>query len=564
MNQALRYYGWYRNRRSAATPSDVTTISFTNTTSPLHKVARSGREHVGTITPPTGYSVTSWSIINHRTRLVVATAATDTVTHTFIFASMADCNTYDLQVEVGDGISTFSRIFPGEFTCLPAVPTVFDVTWNTSGDKGMGWIDRAGQAILATGDMTSRLNPYWLKSDDPTRPVHVVLKDLSIITSSVGCFHLTAMKNVIFDGCTKEEVQYGAVLGRSGAGTAQQFQLLGAEPNDNTKTSANVTICGIEANGGNIADSTGNTAFRILNNRDAANHEGTFTFNNLTMFNLYGHDSWEEVFYLGQSEDSLDVNSRGYPYYTNALYYRFRGENGGNEVFQCGLNRNFDVFGCDFRNGGIRNQNQHENLIQWSDGNLNGAFYMNYLEQGTHNLIAYFTGRTGGDSEFFSNVMYTLGKDADGGGNLWGRLDNHDTDLEHNYIFRHNTIIYSVGTAFTNFAPSTPTTLWNKFNATANLIVGENTTDYEDGGGFTAANGHIFEFNNAKFLTADIGNVLFVDSANKDYHLSSLTSPAFGVYSATPMASPFGNYDYEGYGYESDVAGAHSGYELML
>lgn len=542
----------------AAEPTEtVTSISFTNP-SPLHKVWRSGIERTGTITPPTGYTVSAWAIKNHKTQADVATGSGTSVTHTFTFVSMENCNTYDLLVTVTNGSDSYSKMFPGEFTCLPQVPSSYDITWNTSGDKGMGWTNRAGTKILATGTFTSRLNPYWLKSDDPTNPVHVVLKDLLITTANTGCFHLTAMKNVIFDGCTEEDVQYGCILRRSGAGTSQQFQLLGAEPNDNTKTSENVYVCGIEADGGYINNSTGNTAFRILNNRDAANHELTFSFDNLVMFNLYGHDSWEEVYYLGQSDDTLS-SGRGYPYYTNSMYYRLRGEDGGNEVFQFGLNRDFEVFCCDFRRGGLRNQSLHENLVQWSNGNVNGAFYMNYLEQESHNLLSFFTGRTGGDNEFFSNIMYSTGKDSDGAGNVWGRVDLHDSDPSLKYTFRHNTIIVSNGYGFTLYEAYA--TDWDKFNSTANIVVASNTSDYENGSGVDPT--HVV-FDNYKLLVANIANAMFVDSDNLDFNLASLSSPAFDTWTATTMDSPFADYDYEGYAYEDDVAGADSGVELMF
>lgn len=543
-------------------PSDTYTIEFQNP-SYNHKIWRSGIERTGNIVPPTGYTAT-WQILNHQTRAVVTSGSGNTVTYTFTFVTMAACNVYDLLVTVTNGSNTFKRLFPGEFTCLPQVPASYSITWNTSGDKAMGWTNRAGTKILATGSLT-RLNPYWLKSDDPTNPVHVVLKNLDIQTSTnIISFGMTAFKNVIIDGCTEEDVQYGAVIQKLTGSASQMVQLLGAEPNDNTKTSANVIICGIDCNGNwneTGVVGAGITAFRILNNRDAVNNEATFTFDRLTIFNCRGRNTYEETWYVGQSQDTPSGGLK-YPYYTNALFFNLIGENSGNEVFQFGLCRNTNVFKCTFKNGGLRNQNLHEGLVQWSNGNRDCYFFMNYLEQGTHNLLQFFSGTTGGNNEFHSNVMYTLGKDADGGGNIWGRSDAHESLASIYYSFYQNTIVWTAGvSAFTLYENTTP---WNKFYSADNIIVGATTTpDYEQGNVVNAAN---TLFNNYKVLTANIGTIGFVDAPNKDYHLSSLSSPAFGAKTTINRNSPFANYDYEGVEFvvSTPVRGAYSGYELMV
>src|SRR5690606_22583414 len=94
--------------------------------------------------------------------------------------------------------------------------------------------------------------------------------------------------------------------------------------------SQNVIICGVEGDGGNVSGA-GNTAFRIEVSRGADNNEDTYQFNNLMMFNCYAHDCYEETIYLGHTNDALS-GGLGYPYFTNALYYRVKGENAGNEV----------------------------------------------------------------------------------------------------------------------------------------------------------------------------------------------------------------------------------------
>jgi hypothetical protein len=469
---------------------------------------------------------------------------------------MANCNTYDLLVTVTNGINTFYRMFPAEFTCLPPIPSTFDAVWSVSGSHDMGWTDRPGYAIRITGNITGFLNTWWLRSSDPTDPVHIYLDNVTIDSTTVQNFRITAFSNVIIDGCGDEDIQYGMTLNKLTGANQQLFTFEAAEANDATKRSSNVIICGIEADGNDIAGA-GITAFRFINGRDSTNNESTYQIDNIVHFNCYGHNTYEEAYYYGQSNDALS-GGYGYPYYTNCMYYRLRGENAGNEVFQFGLNRDFDVFSCVFKNGGTRNQNFHENLVQWSNGNQNGAFYMNYLEQGTHNLLAGGIGRTGGNNEFFSNIMYSLGKDSDGAGNIWCQCDQSDLFTDVNFSFFHNTIQYAVGTAFTLYEAYT--TNWNKFNAVENLIVGENTTNYENAAFVDPT--HVV-FSNYQLLTANIGTAGFVDYANKDYHLSSLSSPAFGSSTSITKVHPLSEYDYEGYEYVSAVRGAYSGVELI-
>lgn len=528
------------------------TIEFDNP-SYTHKVWRSGVENTGTITPPTGYTAT-WQILNHKTRSVVDSGSGTSVVSTLTFVSMANCNTYDLLVTVTNGSNTFRRLFPAEFTCLPVAPVSFDETWSSAGGHGMGWTDRAGYAIRVTGTISGQVNHWWLKSDDPTDPVHVVLDDCDI-TSSTWCFTATASKNVIYDGCTDEAIQYG--LRVVGTTNNQMIQSTFCEPNNATYRGGWTYWCGISATGD--TPSTGVVGFRFIPPNDASNNSTNYSNDGLLMFNCKSQDSWEEGFYIGATNDTL-TSGRTYSRINEALFYNIVSDGSGNEAFQMGSVDNWEVFKCHFSNSGTRNQNLHENCFQFAHCDT-GYFYMNFIDQGTHNSIAFFQGRTGTNAEFHSNIIYTLGKDGDGAGNIWGRTDNHDTETEIYFSFYKNTIIWTAGAAA--FTLYENTDIWNKFWATENIVVGATTTDWENGNGFTTS--HV-EMENLKKTTANIGDVLFVDEGSKDYHLSSLASPAFAsatTYTPTKN-SPFKDYDYEGAEWVDDVYGCYSGYELMV
>lgn len=537
------------NRSSSVfeTITEDSLILFANPTN--QKIWRSGVEYTGIISAPSSHQ---WAITDHCTQDTLATGTSNNVTHTFTFSSMNDCNVYDLCV-TADGLV---RVFPFEFTCLPQKPVSYNETWSASGQHDMGWTNRPGYKIRITGEFTGFINAWWLRSDDPTQPIHIVLDNITVNSGNAQNFRATAFKNVIIDGCTDDDVAYGMTLNKTGSAAQQLFVLEAAEANDASKRTSNVIICGIDANGNDIVGS-GITAFRFINGRDATNNESTYQIDNIKHFNCRGRNTYEEAYYYGQSNDALS-GGLGYPYFTDCLYYRLIGENAGNEVMQFGLNRNFEMALCTFKNGGTRNQNFHENLVQWSNGNQNGAFYMNYLEQGTHNLLAGGIGRTGGNNEFFSNVMYSAGKDADGAGNLWFQCDQSDLFADVNWSIFHNTIHYAQGTAFTLYEAYT--TNWNKFNAVENLIVGENTTDYENASAVDPT--HVV-FSNYKVLTANISTVGFVDYLNKDYHLNSLSSPAFGASTSITKTHWMSDYDFDGYKYSTPIRGAFSGVELM-
>lgn len=526
------------------------TIEFANP-SYTHKVWRSGVEMTGTITPPTGYSAT-WQIINHKTRAVVDSGSGTSVTSTLTFVSMENCNTYDLLVTVTNGVKTFRRIFPGEFTCLPQVPVSFDETWSSSAGHNMAWTNRPGYAIRVTGNITGRLNHWWLKSDDPTNPVHVILDDCDI-TSSTWCFTATASKNVIYDGCTDESIQYG--LRAVGTTNNQIIQSTFCEPSDSTHRGGWTYWCGISATGD--TPGTGVAGFRFIPPNDAVNNDTTFTCPGVLLFNTKAQNTWEEGYYIGATNDTL-TSGRTYSRINEALFYNIISDGAGNEGFQFGSVDNWEFFNSTLSNSGTRNQNLHENLFQFAHC-TNGLCYMNHFEQGTHNTIAFFQGRTGTDAEFHSNTIYTAGKDGDGAGNIWGRTDNHDTETEIYFSFYNNTIVWTAGaSAFTIYEN---TDIWNKFWAVSNIVVGATTTDWEDGDGVTSS--HV-EMENLKKTTANIGDILFVNTGSKNYHLASLSSPAFAsatTYTPT-KTSPFKDYDKEGVEYWTDVYGAFSGYEL--
>lgn len=526
----------------------VFTISFSNPQDTVCKVWRSGVEYTGTINTKTGQTVTKWSIIEHLSRDTVASGTGTSVTATMTFVHI-DSTVFDLYAIMA-GLGGDTLMLPAEIFTLPQIPVSYDETWSTATGHGMGWTDRAGYAIRVTGTISGHLNHWWLKSDDPTDPVHVVF-DNATINSSTWNFTATASKNVIYDGCANDN--QGLVAVKTGSGLNQIIQFTMAEPNNATYRGGSTIWCGIYADGADIAGA-GNTGMRIIPPNDATTNDTNFSLSYILQNHITIRGTHEEGAYNGATNDT-QTSGRTYSRMDQAYFYHWNIDSTGNEAFQIGSADKWEFARSRLSNSGLRGQEFHENLLQVGYSS-NGDVYMNFMDQGAaHNTIAWFPGRTGLDNEFHANVIYSLGQGTSG--NLWGRTDNHDTETSKQYSFWNNTIQTTTGTAFTLYET---VDIWDKFNAVGNIIIGQNTTDFTNGSGFDS--GHTV-FDNLKYLTANIGSVGFVDYANKNYHLSSLASPAFATPSSITKNSMFKDYDFEGVKFITPVFGAYSGYELI-
>lgn len=534
-----------------------TVLQFVNS-QPVHKIWRSDSTYVSTIVPPTNYVITEWQILDHESDNLIDMGSGNTISHASTFVSMDSSNIYDITIMAIRSTGTPDTIkqrLAGEFSCYNKPPTVFDETWSSSGGHDMGWTNRPGYAIRITGDISGQVNFWWLKSDDPTNPIHIVVDDVDI-ASATWNFTGTALNNVIIDGCADENVQYGLRGTKTEAGQNQMFQITLAEPNDATRRSGNIVFMGIYMDGSGIAGA-GNTGVRIIPPNDATTNNTNYSTPKITGFNVKIRNTHEEGTYWGATNTTL-TSGRTYSYILKSFVYDWDIANVGNEAWQGGSIMNLDFFHNRLSTSGTRNQNLHENLLQL--GHCGGAVYQNWFEQYTHNTIAWFPSRIGTKIEFFSNVIYTTGKDGDGAGNMWGRSDEADDYATIEYSFFNNTVVWTAGvSAFTLYENAR---VWDKFNVVGNIIVGASTTNFENGNGMDA--GHTV-FDNVQKLTANIGDLLFVDSANKDYHLSSISSPAFAEPSTSiTKVSKFANYDYEGIEFKAPMYGAFSGYELNI
>lgn len=536
-------------------PVQVDTMRFINA-QPVHKIWRGDSTYVSTIVPPTNYIITSWVILDHESDYITDMGAGNTISHAPTFTSMDSSNVYDILITaVYSGINdTIKQRLVGEFSCYPKKPTTFNETWSSAGGHDMGWTNRPGYAIRVTGDISGQVNFWWLRSDDPTQPVHIVADDVDI-ESSTWNFTGTALDNVIIDGSTDESVQYGLRGTKTGAGQNQMLQITLAEPNNAIYRSGNIVIMGVFMDGGSIAGA-GNTGVRIIPPNDATTNNTNYSTPKITFFNCKIRNTWEEGNYMGATNTTL-TSGRTYSYIDKAIIYDWDVENTGNEAWQGGSILNLDFFHNRLSTSGTRDQNLHENLLQL--GHCGGYVYQNWFEQYTHNTIAWFPSGIGTRIEFFSNVIYTTGKDGDGAGNNWGRSDDDNIYPTLEYSFFNNTIIWTAGvSAFTLYENDR---VWDKFNVVGNIIVGATTTNFENGNGMDA--GHTL-FDNVQELTADIGDLLFVNAAAKNYKPSSLASPAFATPTTITKYSKFANYDYEGIEFKAPMYGAFSGYELYL
>lgn len=544
---------------TAEQPLFSNALVFLNVTSPNHHVARSGVSHTGTIVPPTGYTVSDWHIKRHtHSKTVVVHGTGNTVTHTFTFVSMDSVMVYDLVVTVTNGSQSFRRRFFAEYRVLKVAPTTFDVTWSTANAKDGSFTDRPGYRIRVTGNMSGFLNTYHWQSSDPTNPIHVVF-DNATITNSGANFKMTGWRNVIFDGVTNEDVQYGLTLVKSAGGTLPLLEFQACEPNNATRVSKNVWLFGIKADGG-PSPSTGATGFRILTQQtvESTNREGTYEMLNLVVAGCRVERTWEEGYYSGHANHNLNASGFAFSSFRNCLFFDIEAENIGNDAFQIGQFIDSEVFNFSLITSGTRNQSQHRNSVQLGDGNQNIQVYGGYSET-AHNSLLMSNGRAGFNYEVFSNVFYSTGRDEDGSGtNGFISLINGDPATIYFGIW-NNTFIVSSGALFTMFHQTG--VLFNKFNATGNVFKSNTTTEREFGGGtWDIPNELLFD----NLVSTNINSFGFEDQAARDYRPSSLSSALFRSSTSFTKLSPYASFDKDGYEFSDPIAGAYSGVTLQI
>lgn len=534
----------------------VNNITFTNPT--IHKIWRNGVENTGTIIGPTGYDI-SWEIINHNTRAVVDSGTGSSVTSTFTFTSMANCNTYDLLVTVTDGVKIFKKIFLFEFTCLPVAPTTFDLQISAATFSSVTWVSRPGYRIRVYGTITSGtvdLRKY--KSDDPTQPIHIVFDNVTI-DSATWDVKIQMLKNVILDGCTSESIQYGCRMTKKDGGINQMLVFdWNGTGGEIDYFSQNVYICGFECNGRNVAGN-GNTAFRILpGGRNAVVNSTTRQFTGLMLFNCKGYSNHEEVYYLGYFGDTPDVNGYSHSYIDGAYVFNCIGYDGGLDVFQITAH-NSVIARCYFKDGGYRDDPNHENCVQIGSS-YNVVLTQCWMEQSAaHNMLFLANGYYGGFCEVFGNIFHSSVGPGNAG-NIWIRADLSTPYTTIEQKVYNNTMYYADDHAFRLYEATA--TDFDKIELVGNAVVSFSTSDYTNGSGFIASHG---TFSNYKVLLANISTVGFVDYVLKNYKPASLSSLLYGTSTDIVKTSPLANYDFEGVEYKLGfpIRGAYSGYELL-
>lgn len=605
---------------SSVTPSSSNigsgnAITFTNP-KPNHKVWRADSTYTGVLVVPAGCTALTWQWLEHGTQSVVASGTTLTVTHSFPWTSGR--NVYDLKVSVTKpGYTIPPRIFPAEVRVLPQVAgeafadIVYDLSGAGNGFKDGGWSSGTDRAAISTynsgttyasgnnvkysgkyykskvgsntnhqpdisptqwlpigsfvvwvkGSGTSFGPFYWYSSDD-LFPIQFVFNNASVTTTTATrMFSPGSMQNVIFDGC-RNDGAYGFVLTRS-SNFSEGIYFTTADNTNPSLTSRRITFGGLYVE--NTNSTIGGSGFVLTATADATNNYNTYTFQEATIFRIKIRNTRDEGFYVWHFDDSPHPTYTFSPgqycwFFDNDVLHT------GNENFQIGSCFNCEVFKNSFQDAGTRNQSLHRNNIQWSQGNRDMAFYMNYMD-GSKNAWQAFTGVGGHDMEFFSNVLYSTGPVAatdvpgDLGVNMLVRLEQNSYFSSMYWGIFNNTLIFAGGGVPNNFYldVGSPTTTFNKYAYADNLIVTNTATTKSLNNGFSSS--MIIEDNYQVTSSATPG---FVDYSSKNFHLNSLSSPAFQSKNTTfTRVHWMTNFDYDGYQWNLDTVGAFSGWELQ-
>lgn len=538
--------------------------SFTNP-KPVHKIWRSGDALSGTIAVPTGYSSVTWQIIQHQTFAVEKSGSGLTVSHTFTYKGTDKVNTFALLINATkSGKPDLWWLSPGEFTCLPQKPVSWNETWDLSstgtGFHNGGWTDHpTGWTIRVIGahSGSNKLGEFYYRSSDPLHPVHVVFDNCSITTNVVGtAFSPGSSQNIIFDGCTDEAVQYGLSITRTAGANGENVY---CTPSDSTHESYNWVMCGMHVDNGVFTQ--GGTGFVMQMTNNVTFNANTYTFTQLTVFNMLMENCKNEAYYVGHTRDT-DVPP--FCKISNALYYRCNSNHSRNEGFQVGGHITSELFKCNWQDTGLGNEAGQMNNMQVNPGCQGMTVYMN---QGltARDLHQGFMGNTGTGVEIFSNVLETTGS----GFVVWlCQMWDDVATPPYQWSNHGNTIITPDGICFSFYNKNNPSngTFFNPHFNDANVIVSStpNTnSNYQHFNGFVTTN---VIMNNLYYT--DINTPGFTSVVGKDYRPASLSSPLFGFTQNTTSGGrrhAWAQYDFDGYKRNplNVCCGAFSGFPLM-
>lgn len=563
-------FDWWVRGSGGTTPlaGSGRTIEFANPAA--DKVWRDSlgiRFYTGTITVPLNTTAVQWHIVQHVSPYDTIISGNNlSVTHAFTYD--AGRNVYDLIVNATiAGYTPPPRVFFGEMTCLPRRFTEGEADQVVTLPGAIGalngsWTNRPGWKVYVKGNYTggsAAFNPYDWRSDEPANPVRFQFND-NTITSTSFVFVPGASKNVIYDGSIDREADiYALNIVKGGGGTDQNvfFQSCGAVTGvASTHSSENVILCGIQVD--NTSQAIGGAGIQVITANSVTFNYDTYTFDKFILFNTTVEDTNQECYYILHFTDQPDGTGRSFSGISNGLYYRNIGTNCAREVFQFGSNFSGEVFKNHWTDGANANTAGHRNALQWSPGNRDCAFYANYIET-DYNIQSSFTGRRGKDMEFFSNVIYSTGRNDPADLNNFIRVEQNDTYANLEWKFFNNTYVIDDYLPWSLYNDSgSPTTVFDSLVLYDNLIVTNTATTNEQVNGFNNADLYIGEYQ-----TTNRNAPLFFNLGTKNLRLGTLESPAYSARHTFTKNHRWANYDFEGYQYTVSVQGAYITAELL-
>lgn len=541
-------------RKEGTIPVTQPYIYYTDPT-PTHGVWRAGTEYTGTVTPPTGYS-TTWEIYEMGSWVLIDSGSGNSITKTFSYDTGSNVYAFIFEM-TKSGADTLWKFVPR--TVYPALFTegeadeVWDLSSGGIGSHSGGHINRPGYKIFVKGTYSgsSPLQLYWWSNNDESDPIHLLFDPSSQVqlTSSYATpFSIGAdIQNMIIDGSGNESIEYGFKISSTGAG--QVVYILGGDGSSTLGTAGkNIRISGLDIDGNNVSSA----GITIQTSGNATLNYSTYWFDTFHLHHCRVQNTFDELFYLGHFTDSPNPTYSWSPI-INGMCYNLIGINGGNDGYQYGSFINSQNWNIYINNAGTRDQPDHRNALQWSNGNRNCSLFMSYFE-GASAGFSGFSGLYGTDQEFFSNIFNITGGSSKV--RMFFRLDENDSVSNVSYKFFNNTMMFSAGVPFELWkATAGVTTTGNPFVMADNLVGSNTVTTYSTFNSFNS--GWIID-NQLQYTDTTLFDFVGPDN----YHLASLSSPAFRAKTSFTKVHPLSDYDYEGVKTQTDYSGAYSGYEL--
>lgn len=272
---------------------------------------------------------------------------------------------------------------------------VYDLSGSGGGDHNGANVDYSstGRKIFVKGTGT-RINFFYYKGG-PLKPIHIIYDHVRInYGGSSKNIAMGSSSNVIIDGLATAGEGYGVYTSKIDK-TSITTENAYFTPADNSYSSANWVICGIQIGG--LGSAYGGSGF-VIQMTNGTFNDSNYTMDRITVFHCKIENNANEGFYAAHTTD-YDVPA--FSKISHLIMHDMIFSNPGNEGIQPGGILGGYIFNCTVNNGGTSGVSGQRNIIAFKGGSSDLFFFWN-KGWGDQDMIQTFNQLTGKDIEVFA------------------------------------------------------------------------------------------------------------------------------------------------------------------